>query len=129
MENTTKDNTSRNYKIILVILVICILTCAVSIWSLWYKAIDVSEKEKEIEKWKLEATSLRDSIESKNFELNLKSDSISIMLEKYKSVTVKDTVDKINHYYDTEKTHIINLPIDSTVSNLSKWLSEANKNK
>lgn len=110
-------------------LLLCVIICAVSIWSSYYKVANVSKKEIEIEKLKAEALVLKDSIGMKNFELNLKSDSIAIMVAKYNSINPKNVKEQINKHYDNEKNRITNLPVDSTVSNLSRWLSEADKNK
>lgn len=71
---------------------------------------------------RLKLEDIEKDLKATKFEL----DSIS---EKYDSINTDVEDEKITNKYKDEKNHISTLPIDSTVSNLSKWVSKNTSSK
>lgn len=109
---------------ILVILVIASLFLWI-IFKFFPKVDDNNDNDKYI----IENTKLRTQLEILIKEKEDSKKIIDSLKNKYDSTDTNKESEKITKIYENEKNRISTIPIDSTVINLSKWLSESPSNK
>jgi hypothetical protein len=77
----------------------------------------------------IEETRIKTEIEILKKERENSKRIIDSLEKIYKSKNITKENEKITNKYKDEKNRISNLPIDSIVSNLSRWVSEDNLGK
>lgn len=91
--------------------------------------ISSNKKSKVDNSFIIEDTKIRTQIEAKENENKKLREELDSIEESYKEKYNEVTESKIDKKHENEKNRISNIPIDSTVRNLSKWVSENNKNR
>lgn len=112
-----------NWKIILLIVVTVVVMTIITMNHF----IDRVSPETRDVKLREDIELLRSELSQYDSVMRAKSDNLAIVLEKYKHEYNSDYItNNITNNYEKEKNRVANMPIDSTVINITKWLSEKN---
>ena len=118
----------KNEKIIktMLILLFSIAIIGVLYVSFFKKFYDDSD---EVINLKIDKAILEERIRYTDSMIAIENASVEKAVKDYKSISTKDEINKISVKYESKKNDIVNMPIDSIVRNLSRWVSQKDEGK
>jgi hypothetical protein len=102
-----------------ILLLVLSLWLGVSIYLLSKKSEASNTEYLELAKQK---TELDYEIQQQAKRIEIQDSTVQVLIHKYSAIDQSKTEQVINKKYENKKSIIADLPIDSTVSNLTEWL-------